>query len=104
MTAELALKPAELATVRAVLAAHLPADVRVAAFGSRVRGKPKPWSDLDLELAGSGPISLPVLAELAEAFDECPLPWKVDLVDRATVTPEFGAIIDAEKVEIDLRA
>ncbi|MFD2580462.1 hypothetical protein ACFSTD_21530 [Novosphingobium colocasiae] len=39
------------------------------------------------------PLSL--MAELAEAFEESPLPFKVDLVDRATVNAAFGAIIDA---------
>jgi predicted nucleotidyltransferase len=89
----------EEAEVRAILARILPAGVSVGVFGSRAGGTPKPWSDLDLVLeAGEGPVPLSVLAELAEAFDESALPWKVDLVDRACVTPAFGRIIDAGKV------
>lgn len=54
----LALSRAELATVRGVLAAHLPAGFAASAFGSRARGggsgggKAKPWSDLDLVIEG----------------------------------------------------
>ena len=39
-------------------------------------------------------------AELAEAFDESALPWKVDLVDRATVSEAFGRIIDAGRIAV----
>jgi uncharacterized protein len=55
-------------------------------------------SDLDLSLEASEPLPLTILACLGEAFDESPLPWKVDLVDRATVTKAFGRIIDAAKL------
>jgi predicted nucleotidyltransferase len=87
--------------VRAILAKHLPAGVRVRVFGSRARGAAKPWSDLDLALTGDGPLSLAVLAELAEAFDESALPWKVDLVDRASVGEEFGRLIDESSTALD---
>lgn len=100
MTATLALTAPELATVRAILAAHLPPGTTAAVFGSRARGTAKPWSDLDLALEGPSPLPLATLAALAEAFDESDLPWKVDLVDRATTTPAFGAIIDADKVSL----
>ena len=92
MTAALAPTAEELAIVRGILARHLPPAVDVLVFGSRAGGKPKPWSDLDLALAGECPLPLALMADLAEAFDESALPWKVDLVDRAT---GFGAMIDA---------
>lgn len=100
MNVGLALSAKEAEAVRAVLDAHLPAGVIVHVFGSRARGPAKPWSDLDLVLEGEGPVPLAVLAQLAEAFDESDLPWKVDLVDRKTVSPEFAAIIDAGKVPL----
>ncbi|WP_333837192.1 nucleotidyltransferase family protein [Novosphingobium sp.] len=96
----LALTPAERAAVTAILARHLPSGVRVDVFGSRATGTAKPWSDLDLVLCADGPLSLDLMACLAEAFDESALPWKVDLVDRATVDQRFGAIIDAGKVPL----
>jgi predicted nucleotidyltransferase len=102
LTKTLALTPAELAQVCSILSAHLPAGVRVSVFGSRAGGTPKPWSDLDLALTGGGPIPLALLAEMVEAFDESALPWKVDLVDRGTVSADFGAIIDANAVNLPL--
>jgi predicted nucleotidyltransferase len=98
----LALSGAELATVRGVLAAHLPPGFAASAFGSRTRGdgKVKPWSDLDLVIEGPTPLPLPALARLAEAFDESDLPWKVDLVDRAGLDAAFVAIVDADKVAL----
>lgn len=96
----LALTAGELAQVCAILADHLPPGVRVGVFGSRAGGTPKPFSDLDLVLESEAPLPLPLLAELAEAFDESALPWKVDLVDRRAVTDAFGAIIDASRVPL----
>lgn len=98
--AALALSGAELATVRGVLAAHLPPGFAASAFGSRASGRPKPWSDLDLVIEGPAPLPLPALARLAEAFDDSDLPWKVDLVDRAGLDAAFAAIVDAEKVPL----
>lgn len=100
MTTTLALTEAERAEVRAILAAHLPPGVHAAVFGSRAGGVPKAWSDLDLVLEGPAPLPLPVLAALAEAFDDSALPWKVDLVDRRAVSEAFGAIIDGCKVAL----
>jgi uncharacterized protein len=96
----LAATPDELAIIREILGRHLPSDVRVYAFGSRVQGRFKPWSDLDLALEGPAPLSLAMLAELGEAFDESDLPWKVDIVDRCAVSPGFGEIIDKDKVPL----
>lgn len=88
------LDPAELEVVRRILDAHLAPDVRVGVFGSRAGGTVKPWSDLDLVLDAAAPLPLATLAALREDFDEAPLRWKVDLVDRQTVSSEFGALIE----------
>jgi predicted nucleotidyltransferase len=90
----------ELALVRQILAAHLPEEVRTSVFGSRAGGVPKRFSDLDLVLEGPEPLSLSLLARLAEAFDESSLPWKVDLIDRRSVDAGFGQIIDAAKIPL----
>ncbi len=95
MNATLALSAEEAAEVRAILDAHLPPEVRVGVFGSRASGKAKAWSDLDLALSGPGPIPLNLMAELKEAFEESALAWKVDIVDRACVSPEFNRIIES---------
>lgn len=100
MKPTLTLDPAELSTVRVILKDHLPAGVSVHVFGSRAGGRPKAWSDLDLVVEGAAPLPIAVLAALAEAFDESPLPWKVDIVDRKTVGDAFGELIDKAKVAL----
>lgn len=96
------MMPEQERIVRAVLARHLPRGTQVFVFGSRSGGTAKPWSDLDLSLEASAPLPLAILASLVEDFDESALPWKVDLVDRATVSEAFGKIIDAGKVAFSL--
>ena len=100
MNRELAVSQAELAEIRAILTRHVPEDVQVWAFGSRTGGNPKPWSDLDLALSGPQPIAIATLGALADDFSESSLPWKVDLVDRASVSADFAAIIDRSKVPL----
>ncbi len=98
----LALDTQELAVVKAILHDKLPPDVDVYIFGSRARGQAKAWSDLDLALHGPAPLSLTLLAELAEAFAESELAWKVDIVDLATVKEPFLAIIEQSKIPLPL--
>ena len=67
------------------------------AFGSRATGKRvKRFSDLDL--AVDGELTLGELANLDEALDESRLPFKVDVAQMATLTPEFEARIEPEMV------
>ena len=97
----LSISDEHLLIVRQVLAQHLPEGCRVFAFGSRATGiRLKPWSDLDLSIEGPQPLSFSVTGPLRDAFDESLLPWKVDLVDRASVSEEFGRIIDEHKVAL----
>ena len=95
MTGGLALSGPEEATIRAILRQHLPAGTQVMVFGSRAGGACKPWSDLDLALDAGELLPLALLAELAEAFAESPLPWKVDLLDLNAVSDEFRAKVIA---------
>lgn len=68
------------------------------AFGSRVNGTAKPYSDLDLVILGSEPLSLSTLADLADGFSESDLPFKVDLVDWATTGERFRKMIEGGRV------
>ena len=101
MTEGLAIEPDELAIVKAILAQHLPEGCRVFVFGSRATGiRLKPWSDLDLVIEGAQPLSMSVTGRLRDAFDESLLAWKVDVVDRRSVSEEFGRIIDESKIAL----
>lgn len=90
----------ELAQVREILDRHLPSSAKVSVFGSRAGGKPKPWSDLDLIVEADEPLDLATLAALAEAFDESPLPWKVDIVDKHALEPNFSALVSAQAFKL----
>ncbi len=88
------LAPEQLASVVRLLGAQVP-DCEVRAFGSRVSGRAKPYSDLDLALLGQGRLPLERIAALREAFAESELPIRVDLVDWQALSENFRAIIAA---------
>ncbi len=63
--------------------------VIVWAFGSRVIGNAKEFSDLDLVIHSDHPISLEILGQLKHELSESDLPFKVDLVDWSLLSKEF---------------
>ena len=69
--------------------------VEVYLFGSRVDGTATRASDLDILLRGSQPIALKTMALLREKFEDSVLPFRVDLVDDRTLSPEFRTRIMA---------
>jgi len=104
MTAKLPLdlNRAELATVEAILAKHVP-DADIWVFGSRATGQSKKYSDLDLCIKANHSLGLDVMSALAEDFSESDLPWKVDMVDWWCVSDEFRAIMDRDRIKLDNR-
>lgn len=87
------LSPEERDLVLKILKQQVP-EYEVVAFGSRVHGKNlKPFSDLDLAVKARKPLSTAVLASLRNAFSESNLPFKVDVVDWASASEAFRAII-----------
>jgi predicted nucleotidyltransferase len=93
------IKPVELDIVRTILARHVP-EREVRAFGSRVAGPAKKFSDLDLAIMGETPLESSVQTDLEEAFRESDLPFKVDVVDWATTKESFRRIIEQEYVVV----
>ena len=82
------LAPALLRQVQAILAEHVP-ECEVWAFGSRIGGSAKRFSDLDLAIVAEQEIPTRRLALLANAFEESDLPFRVDLVDYHSANPTF---------------
>lgn len=95
----LALSEKELHIVKAILQKYVP-NYAVWAFGSRVKGNAKMYSDLDLAIITDTPLTLSERADLQEAFSESDLIWKVDIVDWAAASDSFKQIIQAQYVEI----
>ena len=93
MTEVLDISAEHAAIVRAVLRRLLPAGARAFVFGSRAQGLARRYSDLDLALEWGGPLGLRLIGEIAEALSESDLPYKVDILDLATVDPAFRARI-----------
>lgn len=83
--------------VHAILQQHV-ADYAVWAFGSRVDGPCKDFSDLDIVVISETPLPLALKAAMNEAFSESELPWKVDVVDWATTDAAFQQRILAKKL------
>ena len=77
MMPDIALPPEQRRLVLTLLQAHLPG-VEVWAYGSRVRGNPRRYSDLDL-VAFAAPGQSAQASSLREAFEESDLPIRVDL-------------------------
>lgn len=94
------LRPDHAKIVHEIIARYLPAGVSLRVFGSRAKWTAKPHSDLDLALKGKQPLPRSVLGDLAEAFSESDLPFRVDIVDWHAVTPSFQAVIDGDGVQL----
>ena len=95
----IAVNAAEWKIIEDILA-ELAVGVEVWAFGSRARFTAKPYSDLDLAFIGAHPLSLSQIADLANAFSDSNLPFKVDIVDWLTISEDFRKIISQHYVLI----
>ena len=87
------LTPDQRDIVLEILARTLPGR-EVWVFGSRVDGRPKRFSDLDLAVTGDVSLTLRQLSSTSVAFDESDLPFRVDVVDLACVDPTFRRQIE----------
>ncbi|MDN5277989.1 MAG: uncharacterized protein PWR01_1954 [Clostridiales bacterium] len=93
------LVPNHLQIVRDILATHVP-NAEVRAFGSRVKGCAKSYSDLDLAIIEEKKISFDRFRLLKESFQNSELPMRVDLVDWHGISDSFQKIIESGFVKI----
>lgn len=89
----------QLATIRSILAEHVP-HAKVWAFGSRVHGTASRFSDLDLAVEDVEEMSLRTFGNLRHAFQESDLPISVDLLDMRTVKGPFKKIVEQQRIPI----
>ena len=98
MTEILDVDPRWKALVDDILRLHAPRPCRVWAFGSRVRGRARRFSDLDLAFDAGRALTLRDTALLADAFEESDLPWRVDIVDLVTCSLTFRREVQSQAV------
>lgn len=75
-------------------------DAEIIAFGSRIHGTAKTWSDLDLAIKPKSARDLKLTAEVKEAFQESELPFRVDIIDWNDISPAFRKAIETNGYEL----
>ena len=78
MSGGVIIRPHWLAMVRDILGQYVP-EREVRAFGSRVTGGNRPFSDLDIAICGNEPVDDATLFALYDALEESDLPINVDV-------------------------
>ena len=71
------------------------------AYGSRVKGQARPYSDLDLLIKAKQKLSIETLYKLKDAFEFSDLPFRVDVQDWYGMGESFKANIDSSLVKLD---
>lgn len=79
--------------IRRILAEHVP-DCEVRAFGSRIEGTSREFSDLDLVLVGSEKLDWRKIESLKDAFSASDIPIIVDVVDFNAISDRFRKITE----------
>lgn len=82
------LSEEQLATVRRILSAT-GINGEVWAYGSRVKGDARKYSDLDLVVKADRHIEQAALFGLKDAFETSDLPFRVDVLDWNRISDEF---------------
>lgn len=89
----------QLKQVQEIVRQHVPSG-EVYAFGSRVSGQAKKFSDLDLMIKAIGGLPWRTLADLRESFEVSNLPIMVDVVDWDSCSAQFRSLVGAQLVRI----
>jgi len=95
------IRPEHLEIVKNILKKQLPSHATVWAFGSLTKGTAKKFSDLDLVIDAGDPLPSSIMTNLAFDFEESDLPYKVDIVDWATINDSFRKIIEKDRMLIN---
>ncbi len=87
-----------LQIIHHILDEFLP-NTAVWAFGSRIQGRAKTYSDLDLVIVGQQQIPLKIYYQIQDAFEESALPYRVDILDWHRISADFKAVILKQYVD-----
>ncbi len=91
------LKDSQYQTIIDILRKNLSTDDKIIAFGSRVKQKSKPFSDLDLAIETNSS-----LQPLIDNFEESDLPFNIDILDYKRIPDSFREEIDSTGIIIKL--
>lgn len=92
-----------LALIKKILRVFVPEGRKVVAFGSRVTGvRLKQHSDLDICVMGDTPMTWREMSDLNDAFVNSNVPFRVDIVDWNSTSPEFQEIIIQQSELVEL--
>lgn len=84
----------EFKLIKKILKKHFP-DTEVRAFGSRVNGDNREFSDLDLVIMSKERIDFRTMRKVKEDFEYSKLNLRVDLSDWSQLDQEFKEIINS---------
>jgi type I restriction enzyme S subunit len=76
------------------------ADAEAFAFGSRATGRARPFSDLDLLVVRQQPLTLAERATLRDRFERSELPFRVDVVELASLSGPTAARVVQERIRL----
>ncbi len=88
--ADLDLADKYVAFIKKTIFSVLP-NVEIYIYGSRVQGKAREYSDVDIALKGN--IAFNDFLKVKALFEDSTFPYKVDIIDLAGIKPEFLNII-----------
>jgi len=71
--------------------------IAVSIFGSRAKNTYRQYSDLDLWIESTPPLSISEKSKLAELYEESNLPIKIDIVTPEQCLPVYLDQINSEK-------
>lgn len=87
--------PSYLKMILDILQKHIPG-YEVRAFGSRITGTAKKYSDLDLVVVGKTKIAKKIFYSLKDEFEESDLPFRVEIMDWHAISNDFREIIETQ--------
>jgi len=93
------LEKQDLDEIKALLRYHVP-DCEIRAYGSRVKGTARKYSDLDLVVVGDKSLDLRKIDSLKDAFSGSNLPIMVDIQDWYHISESFRKLIEEKYVVI----
>ncbi len=93
------LEPEYIEFIKRTVASHLK-HYKLYVFGSRVTGRAKQYSDIDLAL-DSEELTGEVKSKLEFIFENSTMPYEVDIVDLRKISEKFKNIISKDLVLLD---